>query len=55
MFEVRMRIAGELLPQLKMRAFWGSESARRLGPTPRGRLKFGRVLACRTRKLRIPY
>ena len=30
-------------------AFWGSEAARHLGPTPRGRLKFGRILACRTR------
>ena len=30
-------------------AFCGSEAARRLGPTPRGRLKFGRILACRTR------
>ena len=26
----------------------GSETARHLGPTPRGRLKFGRVLACPT-------
>ena len=30
-------------------AFWGSEAARHLGPTPRDRLKFGRILACRTR------
>eukprot|EP00964_Phaeocystis_antarctica_P052274 scaffold30592_cov73-Phaeocystis_antarctica.AAC.2 len=31
---------------------WGSETARHLGPTPRGRLKFGRMLACRTRTAR---
>ena len=29
-------------------AFLGSEAARHLGPTPRGRLKFGRILACWT-------
>ena len=29
--------------------YWGSsEAARHLGPTPRGRLKFGRILACWT-------
>ena len=30
-------------------AFLGSEAACHFGPTPRGRLKFGRILACRTR------
>ena len=33
-------------------AFRGSGTARHLGPTPRGRLKFGRMLACRTRTAR---
>jgi hypothetical protein len=33
-------------------AFRGSGTARHLGPTPRGRLKFGRMLACRTRTTR---
>ena len=37
---------------LTQNAFWGSETARHLGPTPRSRLKFGRVLACRTRTAR---
>ena len=37
---------------LTQNAFWGSETARHLGPTPRGRLKFGRMLACRTRTAR---
>jgi len=33
-------------------AFRGSGTARNLGPTPRGRLKFGRMLAFRTRAAR---
>ena len=33
---------------LTQNAFWGSGTARHLGPTPRGRLKFGRILACWT-------
>jgi hypothetical protein len=33
-------------------AFRGSGTARHLGPTPRGRLKFGRMLAFRTRAAR---
>ena len=33
-------------------AFWGSGTARHLGPTPRGGLRFGRMLACRTRTAR---
>ena len=33
-------------------AFRGTETARHLGPTPRGWLKFGRMLACRTRTTR---
>ena len=37
---------------LTQNAFWGSGTARHLGPTPRGRLKFGRMLACRTRTAR---
>eukprot|EP00964_Phaeocystis_antarctica_P009918 scaffold5383_cov57-Phaeocystis_antarctica.AAC.2 len=37
---------------LTQNAFWGSLTARHLGPTPRGRLKFGRMLACRTRTAR---
>ena len=37
---------------LTQNAFWGSETARHLGPTPRGRLKFGRMLACWTRTAR---
>ena len=37
---------------LAQNAFWGSGTARHLGPTPRGRLKFGRMLACRTRTAR---
>ena len=42
---------GCFLPQ---NAFWGSGTARHLGPTPRGRLKFGRMLACQTRTARNP-
>jgi len=37
---------------LNERAFSGTGTARHLGPTPRGRLKFGRMLACRTRTAR---
>jgi len=37
---------------LTQNAFWGSGTARHLGPTPRGRLKFCRMLACRTRTAR---
>jgi hypothetical protein len=37
---------------LTQNAFWGSGTARHLGPTPRGRLKFGRMLACRTQTAR---
>ena len=29
---------------LTQNAFWGTGTARHLGPTPRGRLKFGRML-----------
>ena len=34
---------------LTQNALWGSGSARHLVPTPRIGLKFGRVLACRTK------
>ena len=37
---------------LTQNAFSGTGTARHLGPTPRGRLKFGRMLACRTRTAR---
>jgi hypothetical protein len=37
---------------LTQNAFSGTGTARQLGPTPRGRLKFGRMLACRTRTAR---
>jgi hypothetical protein len=37
---------------LTQNAFWCSGTARHLGLTPRGRLKFGRMLACRTRTAR---
>jgi hypothetical protein len=33
---------------LTQNALWGSGTARHLGPTPRGRLKFGRMLAGRS-------
>jgi hypothetical protein len=37
---------------LTQNAFSGTGTARHLGPTPRGRLKFGLMLACRTRTAR---
>ena len=43
------RLRGWLLTQ---NALWGSGTARHLGPTPRGRLKFGCEHVCRTRTAR---
>ena len=37
---------------LTQNALWGSGTARHLGPTPRGRLKFGCEHVCRTRTAR---
>jgi hypothetical protein len=37
---------------LTQNAFTGREAARHVGPTPRGWLKFGRMLACRTQNAR---
>ena len=42
----RLNVIASILTQ---NAFWDSGTARYLGPTPRGGLKFGRMLACRTR------
>jgi hypothetical protein len=42
----------EVIASVTQNAFWGSGTARHLGPTPRGGLKFGRTLAYRTRTAR---
>ena len=47
----RLNVIASILTQ---NAFWGSGTARHLGLTPRGRLKFGRMLACRTQTARNP-